>query len=136
MQGNIMVNLSIGWIQLERNCRCGRAWSIGQISGSKDVLYYVHRWTVLQIPIKQIWNLKSAWHSNSWHNWWQCERNRKFYWVKQTSKPMFLFFFFLVKKKKKQLVKRKCSLSWLLFLFFFLNWKLFSKLMNKQLQFK
>lgn len=47
-----MEKLSIGWIQLARSYRYGKAWSIDRTFGSKDALCYAHHWTVLDIPIK------------------------------------------------------------------------------------
>lgn len=98
---NTMVNLSIGWIQLERNYHCGKAWSIDRISGSKEALYCAHRWTVLDIPIKSnnnyycIWNLRSRnfqffflWETNSiFYSVWERNRNHiKTFWIEYTKK--------------------------------------------------
>lgn len=53
-QGNIMVNLLIGWTQQEKNYHFGKVWSIDRTFGSKDVSFYVHHWIVLQIRINYI----------------------------------------------------------------------------------
>ena len=47
-----MGNQWTGWTQLERNCHCGKAWSIDRTFGWKVVSFYVRHWKALQIPTK------------------------------------------------------------------------------------
>lgn len=51
-QENIMGNQWTGWTRLERNCHCGKAWSIDRTSGWRAVSFYVRHLKALRIPTK------------------------------------------------------------------------------------